>query len=216
MLFIVKHFCLIAVGASLAFGLAVRADLVTGVSIVVNDDVITYGEISDKVTRSLGMLASLYSNDRQRLEDEARKVRIQQIDDMVERKLILHEFAANGYATNVLESMINDQVKKNIQRDYYGDRARLIKTLQAEGMTLEMYRRGVREDFIIAWMRYQNVGAPKQILISPLKIEKYYQDHQDIFKVDDQVKLRMIVINQPADGAPGEARKTADEILAKI
>jgi peptidyl-prolyl cis-trans isomerase D len=34
--------------------------------------------------------------------------------------------------------------------------------------------------------------------------------------VDDQVKLRMIVINQPADGSPGEAKKVASEILAKI
>jgi parvulin-like peptidyl-prolyl isomerase len=162
------------------------------------------------------MLSTLYPNDQQRLQDEAAKVRDQQIEDMVERKLILHEFAANGYVTNVLESMIDDQVKRNIQSDFYGDRARLIKTLQAEGMTLEMYRRQVREDFIIRWMRYQNVGAPKQTLISPLKIEKYYKDHQDAFKVDDQVKLRMIVINQPPDGAPGEAKRTADEVLAKI
>ncbi len=197
-------------------GLAARADLVTGVSIVVNDDVITYGEISDKVARSMAMLATLYEDDRQRLMDEARKVRIQQVDDMIERKLILHEFAANGYVTNVLESMIDEQVKKNIQADFYGDRARLIKTLQAEGMTYEMYRRQVREDFIIRYMRYQNIGEHKQLLISPLKIEKYYKDHQDTFKVEDQVKVRMIVITNSAEGAPGEARKLAGEVLKKI
>ena len=65
-------------------------------------------------------------------------------------------------------------------------------------------------------MRYQNVGAPKKILISPLKIEQYYKNHQEVFKVDDQVKVRMIVINQPPDGSPGEAKRTADEVLAKI
>ena len=109
-----KYFCLFAVGVSLALGLSARADLVSGVSIVVNEEVITYGEISDKVARSVGMLSTLYPNDQQRLQDEAAKVRDQQIEDMVERKLILHEFAANGYVTNVLESMIDDQVKRNI------------------------------------------------------------------------------------------------------
>ncbi len=213
---IVKNFCFIAVGVFLAFGLPAQADLVSGVSIVVNDDVITYGEIADKVAPGVGMLSTLYANDRLRFEDEARRVRDQQIEDLVERKLILHEFTASGYVTNVLEAFIDDQVKKNIQRDYYGDRARLIKTLQAQGLTYEMYRRQVREDFIISYMRYQNVGAPRKILISPLKIEQYYKDHQDAFKVDDQVKLRMIVINQPADGSPGEAKRTAGEVLAKI
>jgi parvulin-like peptidyl-prolyl isomerase len=213
---IVKHFCFIAVGAFLAFGPAAQAGLVSGVSIVVNDDVITYGEIADKVAPRVGMLSTLYPNEPQRFEDEARKVRDQQIEELVERKLILHEFTASGYVTNLLESFIDDQVKRNIQRDFYGDRARLIKTLQAEGLTYEMYRRQERENFIVNYMGYQNVDAPRKTLISPLKIERYYKDHQDAFKVDDQVKLRMIVINQPADGSPGEAKRIAGEVLAKI
>ncbi len=213
---IVKNFCFIAVGALLAFGLAAQAELVSGVSIVVNDDVITYGEIADKVAPRVGMLSTLYANDRLRFEEEARRVRDEQIEELVERKLILHEFTASGYLTNVLESFIDDQIKKNIQRDYYGDRARLIKTLQAEGLTYEMYRRQEREKYIVHYMGYQNVEAPKKTLISPLKIERFYKDHQDAFKVDDQVKLRMIVINQPADGSPREAKRIAGEVLAKI
>jgi len=216
MLRIVKNFCFIAVGAFLAFGLAAQAELVSGVSIVVNDDVITRGEIMDMVAPKVQMLYSLYANDEQRFEEEKRKVYDQQVEELVQRKLILHEFTASGYVTNMLESFIDDQIKKNIQRDYYGDRARLIKTLQAEGLTYEMYRRRERETFIVNYMAFQNVDAPKKTLISPLKIEQYYKDHQDAFKVDDQVKLRMIVINQPADGSPGEAKRIAGEVLAKI
>jgi len=212
-----KHFCLLAVGASLVFGLAAQADeTVSGVSVVVNNDVITYGEIVDKVAPRVAMVARLYANDPQRFEEEARKVRAEQLDDLVERKLIMHEFITTGYATNVLEAFIDDLVKKNIQRDYYGDRARLVKTLEAEGQTYEMYRRQVREDFIVNYMAYQNVDEPRKILISPLKIEQYYKDHQDTYKEDDQVKLRIIVLSQPQEGFAGEAKKTADEVLSKI
>jgi parvulin-like peptidyl-prolyl isomerase len=65
-------------------------------------------------------------------------------------------------------------------------------------------------------MIYQNNSNLRKILISPLKIEQYYSGHEDEFKVDDQVHLRMIVVNQQADSAPGMARRVAEEILAKI
>lgn len=211
-----KPFFFVALGVSLAFCFAAKADMVSGVSVVVNDQVITYGEIADNVAQRMSVVAQLYSDNPQRFEEETRKLRDQQIEDLVDRKLILHEFVAGGYVTNVLESLIDDQIKKNIQRDFYGDRARLIKTLEAEGLTYEMYRRKQREDFIVSYMGYQNVDAPKKILISPLKIEEYYKDHQDKFKIEDEVKLRMIVISQPVDAAPGTARKTADEVLQKI
>jgi len=112
-----------------------------------------------------------------------------------------------------LESFIDDMIKKDIQNNFNGDRAVLIKTLQAEGRTYEMYRRQERENFIVNYMAYHNVDEPRKILISPLKIEKYFKEHQDAFKVDDQVKLRMIVITNEV---PGEAKRMAHEVLQKI
>ena len=44
-----KRFCCALIGASLVLGLAARAELVSGISVVVNDDVITYGEIAAKI-----------------------------------------------------------------------------------------------------------------------------------------------------------------------
>jgi parvulin-like peptidyl-prolyl isomerase len=211
-----RHFWIIFLAVLLAASLDLRAGVVSGVSVVVNSDVITYGEISTAMEPNLEMVARNYANDRQRFETEARRVRDQQIESLVERKLILHEFLANGYITNVLESMIDDQIKKNITRIYNGDRAVLIKTLQAQGVSYEAYREQVREGFIVDWMAYHNVDEPRKILISPLKIERYYSEHPDKFKVEDEVKLRMIVIDQPADGPAGQARRTADEVLTKI
>ncbi len=43
-----------------------------------------------------------------------------------------------------------------------------------------------------------------------------YNDHLDDFKVDDQVKLRTILIALPADSPPGAARELAAEVLRKI
>lgn len=211
-----KQLRFIALAVLLAGGLATRADVVTGVSVVVNSDVITYGEITAAMEQNMEMVAREFGNDRQRFEEEARRIRAQQIEALVERKLILHEFLSGGYITNVLEATIDDEVKKNIQRTYNGDRAVLIKTLQAEGETYESYRNQVRESFIVSYMAYHNVQEPRKLLMSPLKIERYYNQNPDKFKVDEQVKLRMIVIDQPADAPAGQARRTANEVLAKI
>jgi parvulin-like peptidyl-prolyl isomerase len=197
-----------------ALGLAVvaRGDLLNGISIVVNDSVVTYAEIQDGVMPSLQALAGRYAGQRETFDKEAEKVREDEIEELVERQLILHEFYAGGYATNVLEAFVDDSIKAKIAREFYNDRARLIKTLQANGMTYEMFRQREKETFILQYMNYHN-GVSQKVIISPLKIELYYNEHKDEFKVDDQVKLRMIVItNGPDNSAPLIAR----EILNKI
>jgi parvulin-like peptidyl-prolyl isomerase len=211
-----KLSCLIIAAVFLTLGFPAQAELVSGMSVVVSDQVITSGEIAEEITPLIETAASIYAADRARFEDEARRVRTQQVESLVERKLVLHAFTSSGYVTNILESFIDDLVKKHIRDNFGGDRARFIQTLHAQGRTFEMYRRKTREDFIVNYMSFQNVDGPKKTLISPLKIEEYYKTHQDTFKVPDQVKVRMIVISQGPDDAPGQAKRIAGEILSKI
>jgi len=218
-----KRIFRIAAVSALAFGFSARADvntnlpvIVTGVSVVVEDQVITYGEITERVDRSASSLVNIYGGDRRQLAAEWKRLHDQEIEDLIDRKLILHEFYSGSYATNALETVIDNEVNRDIKRNWGNDRARLIETLKAEGKTFEMYRRDMRDSIILSVMRSQNEGESKKIIISPLKIEQYYKEHQDLFKVDDEVQLRMISIAQGQDAAPGAARKLADEVLAKI
>ncbi len=210
-----KRSSVFAVWTSVFWVLAARAELVSGISVVVNDSVITYAEIEDEVERGALTAAKLYANDPRTYDQVVQRLRSQDIELLVEDKLIVHEFTTSGYATNVLEAFIDDRINEKIQREDYGDRSRLIKTLEAEGITYEAFRRQQREQFIIEYMKYQNGSNLRKILISPLKIDLYYTGHKDDFKVDDQVHLRMIVItNQPS--SPDTARKVAEESMAKI
>jgi parvulin-like peptidyl-prolyl isomerase len=130
---------------------------------------------------------------------------------LVERELILRDFEASGFS--VPESVIDDYLQQQIRRDFNGNRAIMAKTLQAEGRTLEKYREQVRTQFIVSQMRLKNISDA--IMISPHKIEVYYVAHTNDFQVEDQIKLRMIVLNKSADD-PGQARRLAEEILSKI
>ena len=89
----------------------------------------------------------------------------------------------------------------------------LTKTLEARGMTYEKFRQQIRDRFVIEQMRVKNVSA--EVIISPNKVKTYYDAHRDEFKVEDEVKLRMIVTGKSADAnAPqsGQNRLILDRL----
>jgi parvulin-like peptidyl-prolyl isomerase len=200
----------------LLLGGATHAQLVTGVAVVVNDSVITLGEIESLVAPTAQSFYNTHRNDPKAYEVELRTLHYNAVEQMVQRKLILHEFLSGGYLTNLLESYVDDRIRDYIQRFYYGDRAILLRSLRAKEQTYESFRREQREDFIVELMKSQNSSNPRKILISPLKVEQYFQAHQDEFKMEDQIKLRMIVLPKSSDSDTYSAKKMGEEILAKI
>jgi parvulin-like peptidyl-prolyl isomerase len=88
-----------------------------------------------------------------------------------------------------------------------------MKTLQARGITFEQYREQIRNQYITTAMRNENIQ--KEIIISPAKILDYYQSHQSDYKVEDQVKLRMIVLNK-SSANDTNGMGIAREIQAKL
>ena len=84
----------------------------------------------------------------------------------------------------------------------YGDRVTFVQTLQKEGKTIEEARKEFREMLIINIMSAQKIR--NQVTVSPFKVERYYNEKKlDTFSVEDQVKLRMIIL--PRQGATDDA-----------
>ena len=112
-----------------------------------------------------------------------------------------------------LPDSVVDQLVQDRIRERFGDRVTFIKTLQAQGMTVEQFRKEVRDQYIISALRQQKCSS--EIVISPYKIENYYLAHQDDFKMEDEIKLRMIVLNKTSPDDTNTVHR-AREILAKI
>ncbi|MEW6303619.1 MAG: peptidyl-prolyl cis-trans isomerase [Verrucomicrobiota bacterium] len=202
---------ILSVAACLLLAASAQAAVINGVVVIVNDAVITFKEMLDQTALAEEQLVRLYGNQPNVLEQKIAEVRENAIRLLVERQLILHDFKASGYT--IPDSVIEDHIQDRIRRQF-GDRLTLMRTLREEGTTYERFRQEVREQFIVEALRAKNVSG--EIVISPYKIETYYQQHKDEFKTDDQVKLRMIVINQLAGNPPGTAKKLCEEILAKL
>ncbi len=191
-------------------GARAGSKLANAVAVVVDDAVITYADIQSYIAAGVELLMRQYGRDPDMFKQKLDALQQDGTEQLVERQLILSDWKSAGY--NLPESIIEDNIKDLI-REKYGDRLTLTKTLNAQGMTYEGFRQQMREDFIVRVLRNKNVSS--EITVSPQKIESYYVQHRDEYKQEDQVKLRMIVLNEnPA--LPGSTRKLAVEILAKI
>jgi parvulin-like peptidyl-prolyl isomerase len=207
-----KRFRLIPILAA-AFGLSLplHAELVDGIKAVVNNGVVTFAEVEDFAAPATQALRREYAGDPNVFQQKLGDALNDGLEQLVERQLILHSFDTEGYRLpdTVVDELVQDRI-----RERFGDRITLMKTLQAQGETFETFRREVREQYIVSALRAKNI-SPEKIFISPYKVESYYLAHQDDFKVEDEIKLRMIVLNKTSSDDTNTA-SLAGEILAKI
>jgi len=190
-----------------------KAQLVDGIDAVVHDAVVTQYEVEVMTGPAFEALARQYRSQPDILEKKVTEAERENLDTLVAQQLILQEFKT----FKVPESIIDAEVDREIQAEIkarFGDQITLMKTLQAEGLTFEKYKQRKRERMVISWLRQKNVAS--EIIISPHKVETYYLAHREEegYKLEDQVKLRMIVLNKTAD-VP-DPKKLAEELLAKL
>jgi peptidyl-prolyl cis-trans isomerase SurA len=193
---------------------AAEPTLVNGVEVIVGDAIITRKDIQAALQEDFEALEQRYRGQPKIISEKAAQLEKDKVEDLVERQLILQEFKrfAAEHNTVIPESYIQSRINEDIRR--YGDRLTLTKTLQAEGTTFETYRNKIRERIILEVMWHNKV--PNDPLISPAKIEKYYLENKDKFKVEDQIKYRTILLtNRPNDIAYSPKRMAA-EITAKL
>jgi peptidyl-prolyl cis-trans isomerase SurA len=188
-----------------------HADPPNGISAVVHDSVITSDEVDLTLEQAAKRLSLEYRDQPALFERKLNELRTANRETLLSQRLILHEFQTAGY--NLPESILDELVQDEI-RSQFGDRVTATKSLQANGITYEKFRQQVRDRFVITALRQKNISS--EIIISPHKVETYYQTHKDNFKVEDEVKLRMIELHKSSDPSKPDARKMAEEIVAKL
>ncbi len=166
------------------------AEILDGVAAIVNDKVITYSEVRDYVQPVVRELSRDY--DGKELLAKVHAAQQDALNNLIERNLILQEFKEKGFS--IPSSVVDEDLNSHVADEFGGNRAAFIKTLEAQHMTLAQYRDQLRDRIIVQAMR--NRKTQNEVVVSPYKIEKYYQEHLDDYKVGDEIKLRMIYIKK--------------------
>ena len=203
---------LIALTCALLFAGGASAQKVVsdGVAVIVNDSIITYYDVQRHIQDMIDLLATQYGNQREVMRQKIDEVRQEGTEQLVERKLVLHEYKTAGY--NYPEAIIEDTIQERVKQKWR-DRATLLQGLHAQGITYETWKQQQREEILV--MAMQQLKVPRDVLISPQRILDYYETNKTNFAVGEQVRLRMIVLNKPPSDS-GAAKQLAEEILGKI
>jgi peptidyl-prolyl cis-trans isomerase SurA len=186
-------------------------ELINGIAAIANDSVITIQNVRQASAQAIDLAQRTYYNDPQQFRKKSDEAVSDALELLLERQLILFEFKSAG--GNLPDSIIDDEIKDRV-RQKWGDRATLIKNLQAQGMTYEAYRQQTREEIILNYMDRKNVR--EALLISPAKIERFYEQNLSRYKLGQQIKLRMITLNRTTGVSADEIKAVAMDIRSKI
>lgn len=193
-------------------GLMAVAELerLNSVAALVGDTPITLDDVKTQTLPVEQVLYQQFASDPSMLRQRILEVRQNALESLIERNLILKEFESQGYL--LPENIIDERVQERIRGDY-GDRLTLTKTLQAQGVTLESFRKNIKEQVIVDYLTSKNISSIS--LVSPFEIENYYKSHLDEFQMDERIRLRMIYIPKEVGGAEF-SQKLLQDIKRKV
>ncbi|MGC3991154.1 MAG: peptidyl-prolyl cis-trans isomerase [Chthoniobacteraceae bacterium] len=180
-----------------------------GLAAVVNGDPITFSQVREIVgEREQALRDSYHGPD---LMDKIKQIRLAALNDLIDRQLIIQEFKKKGY--NLPDFAVDGRIQDIIRQDFGGDRLAFMRTLNAQGMTLDEFRQKELEKIIVQAMRQQSVNH--DLMVPPKEINEYYSQHIADFSTPAQVKLRMIVLKGDS-GSPESIKQMAAEIRKKV
>lgn len=201
--------------ALLAGAASARTLPVDGYAAVVNQRVITFGDVLMLVQPVREKLETAFEGEQ--LEAELNKAFESQLEALVERALILEEFAEmeKDQKVQIPDRLVDDQITSLINERFDNNRAEFLQLLTEERMTLDEYREETRNRLIVMIMRQREVTD--RVAVTPKEIREAYEAQRTRYEVPEQVQLRMIVLQKGA--TPEEEsvkRNEAEETRARL
>ena len=186
-----------------------------GIAAVVQGKPITKSEVRDNIKATEQIIMYQFRDDPARMNKELEELRRTALDALIDRELVLIEFAKIGGA--IKPQYIDDDINSIIRESFKGDRDAMVTELAKAGMSMKKFR-DLREKMIIAnAMRAKQGGEPSPP--TPREVEEYYKKNVDKWRVGDKVKISTITIPKftgEAGATPESQKKLAAEVRSKI
>jgi peptidyl-prolyl cis-trans isomerase SurA len=189
------------------------AETVDRIVAVVNDDVITLIELNKVVKPYLEKIRTLgYLPDKEK--ELIFKVRKSMLDRLIDEKIEDQEI--KRAKIEVSEHQIDQAIERIKETNYYTDED-LRAGLAKEGLTMQEYRKKIKEQMLRA--RLVNLNVKSKIVITKEDIKAYYEKHLDQYGEKKKYHLRNIIMTvpEPSDSDKRlEIKTKMDEILKKL
>lgn len=173
-------------------------DVLDGLAAVVNDEPITFSQVREIVLpREQGLRQFLRGKD---LEEKVKELRLAAINELIDQSLLLQEYKKKGM--QIPPYVVDDRIATIIRSDFNGDRSAFLRTLAAQGLTIEKFRKLELNKIIVGALR--NSAVKSNFVGTETEILEYYRSHPEEFAIEEQLHLRMIVLTAPRPGEDGK------------
>jgi parvulin-like peptidyl-prolyl isomerase len=155
---------------------------------LVNDEAITLQELQALIPQDEGKGLK----DMNASEAEKKELKKQLLDQLIDRKILLQE------ARRLKIELTEREVQQKFEEIRDGkEEAAFVAFLTERNLTREVWEKATRENLLIE--RLLNQLAGDQISISEVEMHRYYEGHPEAWRVDEQIKLRQIVVKTESE-----------------
>lgn len=184
-----------------------------GIVAVAEDKIITVADVSREISPLLPGLKS--ENIRSQEEYNAKIEALQDsvIQDLIDRVLIIKEFKKDE-KKHIPEAVVDQEIARMQSDQFDNDRSKFLAYLRSRGTTLREFRKEQEDEIIYRYMQGQQ--RKSQSVISPVKIETFYNENKDRFYREDEVHLRLIQLTRVEGETDATLMAAGTDILAKL
>lgn len=162
---------------------------INGVVATVEGRVITVGELRQEMAPVVMELEATV-NSQEEFDRRIEEITEEVLQNMIDRLLIIDEFYRRGYQIPKVEKSV--QLDEFVQEKFDGDRLKFTEQLHDFGKSVHRFKKEMEESFVVNIML--NHIRQSRSEISPLQIEKYYEDHHSDFFQPAAVRLLQIYV----------------------
>ncbi len=183
-----------------------------GIVAVAEEKIITVADVMREVAP---LLPSIQREARSEKEYNERVEQLYDdaIQDLIDRVLIIKEFRKDE-ERHIPISYIDNAIADELAGRFEGDRSKFLAYLRSQGKTIRDYRREKEEEIIYHYMQGQQQRS--QSIVSPVRIETFYNENKDRFYQEDRVHLRLIQLSKNEGETDEMVLGLANQILARL
>lgn len=183
-----------------------------GIAAIAEGKVITVDDIRREIAPLVPQLQREARNE-QEFNQKLEALQDDVIQQLVDRVLIVKDFYSDE-KRRIPESFVDNAVAENLITQFEGDRSKFLAYLRSRGLTRLDYRREVEEDIIYQYMRGQMRRSAN--VVSPVRVETYYNENKDRFYQEDAVHLRLIQLTSKEGETPEQLMQEANQVKARL
>lgn len=188
------------------------AEVADRIVAVINDDIITLSELNAAFSPYMARIEAQYKGtEKERIVSEGKKTIL---DRLVDHMVVEQESKKSGIT-------VKDEEVMNVIKNILADRKLLfpdfLKSLEKEGMTLDAYKKDLKEQLLRQRLIRREVQS--KIVISDEEIGEYYTQHRDDYEGKEAVRIKQILLAVPAGSTQdirGNMRNEAENLRKRI